>query len=299
MPSAAKTTKRRGRRQGEPVSRDTVLSAAKQRFATEGYEKTTLRVIAQDAHVDPSMVLYLFGSKEELFRESLRLIIDPEVLVAALTGAADDDPDIGTRMVRTYLRIWETPDTAASMRAMLQSATSNSDAQDAFRGFMQNYVLTAVSGVLGGGEEARLRAILAASTLVGTAMLRYIIQVPPLATLSADIVVTLIAPTVTRYLTAAADELGLPDLYPVNSFVQHKKTDHDQDARDESGVLTLHPVLEPPQRFVETVTRNRIRQNGNRDGRAGERHVPRFCDPCTGRAQPGGPDRQTRCGADE
>jgi len=36
--------------------------------------------------------------------------------------------------------------------------------------------------------------------------------VPPLATLSADIVVKLIAPTVTRYLTAAADELGLPDL---------------------------------------------------------------------------------------
>jgi AcrR family transcriptional regulator len=212
MPSPAKTTKRRGRRQGEPVSRDVVLSAAKQRFATEGYEKTTLRAIARDTHVDPSMVLYLFGSKEELFRESLRLILDPEVLVAALTGAADDDPDIGTRMVRTYLRIWETPDTAASMRAMLQSATSNSDAQDAFRGFMQNYVLTAVSGVLGGGEEARLRAMLAASTLVGTAMLRYIIQVPPLATLSADEVVRLIAPTVTRYLTAPADELGLPDL---------------------------------------------------------------------------------------
>jgi AcrR family transcriptional regulator len=212
MPSPAKTTKRRGRRQGEPVSRDAVLSAAKQRFATEGYEKTTLRAIAQDAHVDPSMVLYLFGSKEELFRESLRLIIDPEVLVAALTGAADDDPDIGTRMVRTYLRIWETPDTAASMRVMLQSATSNSDAQDAFRGFMQNYVLTAVSGVLGGRDEARLRAMLAAGTLVGTAMLRYIIQVPPLATLSADEVVKLIAPTVTRYLAAPANELGLPEL---------------------------------------------------------------------------------------
>jgi AcrR family transcriptional regulator len=210
MPSPAKTTKRRGRRLGEPVSRDAVLSAAKQRFATEGYEKTTLRAIALDAHVDPSMVLYLFGSKEELFRESLRLILDPEVLVAALTGATDDDPDIGTRMVRTYLRIWETPDTAATMRAMLQSATSNTDANDAFRGFMQNYVLTAVSGVLGGGEQARLRAMLAASNLVGTAVLRYIIQVPPLATLSADEVVALIAPTVTRYLTADADVLGLP-----------------------------------------------------------------------------------------
>jgi AcrR family transcriptional regulator len=212
MASPAKTTKRRGRRQGEPVSRDAVLSAAKERFATEGYEKTTLRAIAQDAHVDPSMVLYLFGSKEKLFRESLRLIIDPEVLVAALTGASDEDPDIGTRMVRTYLRIWETPDTAATMRAMLQSATSNSHAHDAFRGFMQNYVLTAVSGVLGGGEHARLRATLAASQLVGTAVLRYIIEVPPLATLSAEEVVALIAPTVTRYLTADEAELGLSNL---------------------------------------------------------------------------------------
>lgn len=194
------------------MSRDAVLAAAKQRFATEGYEKTTLRAIATDAHVDPSMVLYLFGSKEELFRESLRLILDPEVLVAALTGDADDEPDIGTRMVRTYLRIWETPDTAASMRAMLQSATSNTDANEAFRGFMQNYVLTAVSGVLGGGEQARLRAMLGASTLVGIAMLRYIIQVPPLTTLSPDEVVKLAAPTVTRYLTADAEELGLPDL---------------------------------------------------------------------------------------
>ena len=194
MAPPAKTTsasRRRGRRQGEPVSRDAVLRAAKQRFAVEGYEKTTLRAIAKDAHVDPSMVLYLFGSKAELFRESLRLIIDPDVLVAAMT---DGDDDIGTRMVRTYLGIWENPDTATSMVAMLQSATSNSDAHDAFRGFMQSYVLTAVSGVLGGGEQARLRAMLAATNLVGTAILRYVMRVAPLATLPVDDVVRLSLP---------------------------------------------------------------------------------------------------------
>ena len=111
-PPAKTTSRRRGRRQGEPVSRDAVLRAAKERFAVEGYEKTTLRAIANDARVDPSMVLYLFGSKTELFRESLRLIIDPDVLAAAF---ADGDGDIGTRIVRTYLGIWEHPDTAASM----------------------------------------------------------------------------------------------------------------------------------------------------------------------------------------
>jgi AcrR family transcriptional regulator len=208
MASPAKTT-RRGRRQGEPVSRDNVLQSAKQHFASHGYEKTTLRAIARDAQVDPSMVLYLFGSKEELFRESLRLVLDPDVLVAALT---EGEGDVGTRMLRLYLRIWETPDSAASMRAMLQSATSNTDAHEAFRGFMQSYVLPAVSGVLGGGEQARLRAMLAGSQLVGVAMLRYVMQIPPLATLTGDEVVKLIAPTLTRYLTADADELGLPDL---------------------------------------------------------------------------------------
>ena len=212
MAPPARTAKRRGRRHGEPVSRDAVLAAAKARFASDGYEKTTLRAIADDAHVDPSMVLYLFGSKADLFRESLRLILDPDLLVATLTGNGDDDPDIGTRMVRMYLRIWESPDTGPSMVAMLQSATSNSDAHEAFRGFIQNYVLTAVSGVLGGGEQARLRAMLAASQLVGTAVLRYIMKVAPLATLSGDELVRLIAPTVTRYLTADAKELGLPDL---------------------------------------------------------------------------------------
>ncbi len=188
-----------------------MLSAAKTRFARDGYEKTTLRAIADDARVDASMVLYLFGSKEQLFRESLRLVIDPDVLVAALTGDDGDGADIGTRMVRTYLGVWEAPDSAETMRAMLASATSNTDAHAAFREFMQGYVLTAVSGVLGGGGQARLRAMLAASSLVGTAMLRYVIEVPPLSELAAEDVVRLVAPTVTRYLTADADELGLPE----------------------------------------------------------------------------------------
>ena len=209
MSRPATTSKRRGRRQGEPVSRDTVLRAAKRQFARHGYDKTTLRAIAHEAHVDASMVLYLFGSKAELFRESMRLILDPDVLAAAI---AHGDGDIGNRMARAYLRIWEQPDTAASMVSMLQSATSNADAHDAFRGFMQNYVLTAVSGALGGGEDARLRAMLAATNLVGTAILRYVMRVPPLATLDVDDVVALIGPAVHRYLTAPADELGLDRL---------------------------------------------------------------------------------------
>ena len=60
-----------------------------------------LRQAAKDAHVDPSMVLYLFGSKEELFRESLRLILDPErglgTGILGLSGAPREPSLAGAR----------------------------------------------------------------------------------------------------------------------------------------------------------------------------------------------------------
>ncbi|BAX91603.1 TetR family transcriptional regulator [Mycobacterium shigaense] len=198
--------KRRGRRQGEPVSRDAVLRAAKQQFAKHGYDKTTLRAIADDARVDPSMILYLFGSKAALFRESMKLVLPSDLLTTVLTEKNDD---LGFLVVQAYLAIWEQPDTAASMASMVQSATSNSDANEAFRSFLHDYLLTAVSDALGGGEEARLRATLAATNLVGTAMLRYIMRVPPLSSLGVDDVVRLLGPAVHRFLTAPADELAL------------------------------------------------------------------------------------------
>ena len=207
MASSGKTTPRRGRRQGEPVPREVVLTAAKERFARDGYDKATLRAIAGDAAVDPSMVLYLFGSKADLFRESLRLVVDPKPLVAAMT---EGDGTVGERLVRHYLDIWESPETAPTMAATLASATSNPDAKEAFRSFLRDYVLTTVSAVIGGDEEARLRAQLVATSLIGTSLMRYLIPVPPLADLPTEDVVKIVAPTVTRYLTCDAKELGLP-----------------------------------------------------------------------------------------
>ncbi|WP_082971052.1 TetR family transcriptional regulator [Mycobacterium sp. E3298] len=210
-PGAGGTQKRRGRRQGEPVSKDVVLRAAKRRFAAQGFEKTTLRQIADDAHVDAAMVLYLFGSKAELFRESMRLILDGDVLVAAMTDGPRED--VGVRLVRAYLRIWEEPETGPTMVAMLHSAMLNSDAYEAFREFMRGYVMAAISGVLGEGPDTVLRANLAGTNLVGTALFRYVMRVGPLAELRTDEVVALIAPSVQRYLTGDADELDLPAAY--------------------------------------------------------------------------------------
>jgi hypothetical protein len=136
----------------------------------------------------------------------MKLVLPADLLTGQI---AEGVGDLGCRIVRAYLGIWEQPDTAASMASIVQSATSNSDANEAFRGFLHDYLLTAVSSALGGGDEAQLRAMLAATNLVGTAMLRYIMRVPPLSTLSVAEVVAMIGPAVHRFLTAPADELGL------------------------------------------------------------------------------------------
>ena len=78
---------------------------------------------------------------------------------------------------------------------------------------MQNYVLTAVSGVLGGASRPGCgRCWPRANSGRNGACCATSFEVPPLATLPADEVVALIAPTVTRYLTADASSSAYREL---------------------------------------------------------------------------------------
>jgi hypothetical protein len=83
---------------------------------------------------------------------------------------------------------------------------SNEHAATLLREFFGGEVLARVAGALG-HEDARLRATLVASQLLGVAMVRYIIRIEPLASASAETIVAAYAPTLQRYLT---EELRLP-----------------------------------------------------------------------------------------
>ena len=47
--------------------RERILDAARQQFARDGYERTTIRSVATEAEIDPSMVMRYFGNKEGLY----------------------------------------------------------------------------------------------------------------------------------------------------------------------------------------------------------------------------------------
>ena len=54
-------------------TRQAILDAAGARFASDGYDKATLRAIAADAGADPAMIIRYFGSKAGLFAAAVQV----------------------------------------------------------------------------------------------------------------------------------------------------------------------------------------------------------------------------------
>ena len=76
-----------GRRPGRQDSRRAVLDAARARFARDGYDATTIRGVAADAGVDPSLVMQFYGSKDGLLAAVLEQLANAsEKLFASLAG---------------------------------------------------------------------------------------------------------------------------------------------------------------------------------------------------------------------
>ncbi|SHN47325.1 TetR family transcriptional regulator [Cryptosporangium aurantiacum] len=207
------TTRRRGRRPGSPNTREAVLTAARAAFAEHGYRKATIRSIARDAGVDPSLVIQFFTSKEGLFRASLELLIGSPEEVAARFAAADGT--LGRRLATFYFGLWERPDTRPALTAMALSAASEDEARRAVRGLMARHFV----GVIGreiGVEQASRRVPLAATQMLGMAFLRYVVPTDPMASMPVDDVVGLLAPVLDRYLTDDLDEFLTAELIPLS-----------------------------------------------------------------------------------
>src|SRR5690242_14376813 len=100
---------RTGRRPGATVTREAILDAARRRFAEAGYDQTSIRAVAADAGVNPALVMQFFGSKEALFQAAVRWPFDPIEVAPHLVGQGR--AGLAERLARTFLTLWEAPDT--------------------------------------------------------------------------------------------------------------------------------------------------------------------------------------------
>jgi AcrR family transcriptional regulator len=200
--SPARRTARRGpgRPADETDRRGAILAAARTEFAAKGYDGASIRAIAARADVDPALVHHYFGTKERVFVAAMALPFDPaSELPAALSGDLEGLPE---RLVRLFFSVWDDPETREPLLALLRSAVTN----EAAAGMMRQFVGTALLGRVAEqlpGPDARLRTEAAVSQLVGAALLRYVLEVEPLASLPLEGLVRLLVPGVRAHLDPA------------------------------------------------------------------------------------------------
>lgn len=200
-PVASRRPKRpSGRRRGDSGTRQAILEAAREQFAAHGYQATTVRGIAGAAGVDPSLINHFYGGKRGLFAATLD--IPAEVPQRMATVLADGGTDtLGERFVRMYLALWEDAGTAEPVRALVRSAIASEEASALLEDFLRAQILHVVVPALD-TDRAELRATLAASHLLGTALARYVLRISPVADLDREDLVAILTPTIQGYLTA-------------------------------------------------------------------------------------------------
>jgi AcrR family transcriptional regulator len=181
-----------------PGTRERILEAARAEFAERGYDKTSVRGIAKAAGVDPALVHHYFGTKDEVFAAAIELSFEPALIIPAIVGESAEG--IGERLARYFLSVWENPVTRAPLLAVIRSALTHEAAAKVLRGFVLRRLLQRVAADLD-VPDPEFRAELAASHMIGIAILRYVVQVEPLASARPEDIVAMVAPTLQRYLT--------------------------------------------------------------------------------------------------
>jgi AcrR family transcriptional regulator len=193
--------RRVGRRAGSPDTRSEILGAARRQFGARGYDRATMRSIAAEAGVDPSLIHHYFGTKERLFAVSIDI---PEQAAEAIKDlVSEDSSQIGRRLAANFFMVWEREEARSSLLGILRSAMGGEDrAVRAFRQFLTKAVVDQVAPRLG-GEKPRLRASLMGAHLVGIAIARYVVKLEPIASAPVEDVVDLVAPRIQTYVADA------------------------------------------------------------------------------------------------
>jgi len=187
----------RGRPVGETGTREAIIEAARRQFADVGYRRTTLRSVGASAGVDPRLVLHYFGSKQNLFLESVELPIDPERVVGLVFAHGPEN--VGRSAAEVMVGVLDEPRSRQALAGLLRAAVSEPEAAELIRGLLAERILLPVARQLG-GHQPELRASMVASQIVGLAAARHLVGLQPLVTASREQLIAALTPVVDHYL---------------------------------------------------------------------------------------------------
>jgi len=169
-----------------------ILAAAREQFAAAGYQAATIRSIAAAAGIDPAMVMRYFGNKEGLFAQAAEFDLQLPDLTAL------PKRDIGVALVQHFLQRWEGDET---LMALLRAAVTNEAAAARLQSIFATQMAPLVARLSGEGRAAAApRAGLIATQILGLALCRYILRLPPVVGLKPAEIVRRVGATVQSYL---------------------------------------------------------------------------------------------------
>jgi AcrR family transcriptional regulator len=186
-------------------TRDRILAVARDLFARNGFENTSIRSIAAGAGVDAALVHHYFGTKTQLFAAAIHIPIDPMTVIGPLREVPVEE--IGHVLPSLLLPLWDS-EMGKGFIATLRSLLAGSDVS-MVRSFLQDVITVEVGGRVDDPPgTGHIRVQFVASQLVGVVMARYILELEPFRSLPVDQVVETIAPNLQRYLTGELPGLG-------------------------------------------------------------------------------------------
>lgn len=196
--TAAAEQRRPGRPAGASDTRERILTSARELFAQNGIDKTSIRAIAAAAGVDPALVHHYYGTKQQLFAAAIHVPIDPMQVLGPLRDTPVEK--LGHTLPSLLLPLWDS-EVGKGLIATIRSLLAGSEVS-LLRSFLQDIigaeVGTRVDDPPGTG---RIRVQFVASQLVGVVMARYILELDPFKSLPIEQIVETIAPNLQRYLT--------------------------------------------------------------------------------------------------
>ncbi|MGW9207223.1 TetR/AcrR family transcriptional regulator [Embleya sp. NPDC055664] len=171
-----------------------ILAAARERFGADGYERATIRAIASDAAIDPSMVMRYFGTKEKLFAAAA----DVDLRLPALDAVPRSQ--LGAVLSAHFLDRWEGNE---AMLILLRTGVTNDDAAERMRAVFADQLAPLVLRTCPNPAEAPRRAGLIATQVLGLALCRYVLRLPPIVAMTHPEVVAWLGPQIQRCLTGS------------------------------------------------------------------------------------------------
>ena len=187
----------RGRRPGSPDTKAAILDAARPLFAERGFNGTSIRAVAADAGVDPSLVHHYFGTKADLYAASLEMPVSPDTVLAAVDVPVDQ---LGETFARLFFTVWELPEARVVMFGLLRGGLEGNEAAvRPFREFITTLIRDRLAQLMD-GDDAEARALAMAAQLVGAAMVRYVVQIEPFTSMTVEELVALVGPRLQSYV---------------------------------------------------------------------------------------------------